>query len=53
MAGMSTWGGGMPIKFNDEIIGALGVSGAPSGIKDVECAEAALEKARELLEKET
>ena len=52
MAGMSTWGGGMPIVFNEEVVGAIGISGAPGGPKDVECAEAALEIANELLEKD-
>ena len=40
--GMSTWGGGFPIQYKGNIIGAVGVSGAPSGQADVACAEKAL-----------
>src|ERR1700754_4334713 len=36
-------GGGCPIKVNGEIIGAIGVSGAPAVQNDVDCASAALE----------
>ena len=34
--------GGVPIKSGDEVIGGLGVSGAPAGGLDLACAEAAL-----------
>jgi len=34
--------GGLPIKGDDQIIGASGVSGAPSGEKDAACANAGL-----------
>jgi uncharacterized protein GlcG (DUF336 family) len=36
--------GGVPIKFGDITIGAVGVSGAPGGDKDAACANAALAK---------
>jgi uncharacterized protein GlcG (DUF336 family) len=36
--------GGVPIKFGDVTIGAVGVSGAPGGDKDAACANAALAK---------
>jgi len=36
--------GGVVIKVDDEVIGAIGVSGAPGGDNDVVCAKAALEK---------
>jgi uncharacterized protein GlcG (DUF336 family) len=36
--------GGMPIKAGDEIIGAIGVSGAEPSAKDEACARAALAK---------
>ena len=36
--------GGVPIKVDDQIIGAIGVSGAPSGDKDAACANAGLAK---------
>ena len=36
--------GGVPIKVGDEMIGAIGVSGAPGGEKDEACANAGLAK---------
>ena len=36
--------GGLPIKVGDEVIGAVGVGGAPQGVIDVECAQAALDQ---------
>jgi uncharacterized protein GlcG (DUF336 family) len=39
---MAAWGGGFPIKVNGEVIGAIGVSGAPAVQNDVDCASAAL-----------
>jgi uncharacterized protein GlcG (DUF336 family) len=35
-------GGRMPIKAGDEIVGAIGVSGAPGSVRDEECAEAGI-----------
>ncbi|WP_044871841.1 heme-binding protein [Pseudomonas sp. LFM046] len=35
--------GGVPIKVGDEVIGAVGVAGAPGGHLDEQCAVAALE----------
>ena len=40
---MAAWGGGFPITVNGEIVGAIGVSGAPVVQNDVDCARAALE----------
>ena len=37
-------GGGVPIKVGNEVIGAVGVSGAPGGEKDEACAKAGIEK---------
>lgn len=37
-------GGGVPIKAGNEIIGAIGVSGAPGGEKDEVCANAGIAK---------
>jgi uncharacterized protein GlcG (DUF336 family) len=34
--------GGVPILARDELIGAIGVAGAPGGIHDEECADAAI-----------
>jgi uncharacterized protein GlcG (DUF336 family) len=39
---MAAWGGGFPIKVNGEVVGAIGVSGAPMVQNDVDCARAAL-----------
>lgn len=36
--------GGVPIKVDGQLIGAVSVSGAPGGEKDAACANAALEK---------
>ncbi len=41
--------GGMPIKAGDQLIGAVSVSGAPGGDKDVVCANAALAKVADKL----
>ena len=42
LARMAAWGGGFPIKVNGELVGAIGVSGAPAVQNDVDCAKAAL-----------
>src|SRR6202048_3722479 len=42
LARVAAWGGGFPIKVNGEIVGAIGVSGAPTVENDVDCARAAL-----------
>jgi uncharacterized protein GlcG (DUF336 family) len=39
---VAAWGGGFPIKVNGEVIGAIGLSGAPTVENDVDCARAAL-----------
>ena len=39
---MAAWGGGFPIKVNGEVVGAIGVRGAPAVQNDVDCASAAL-----------
>jgi uncharacterized protein GlcG (DUF336 family) len=36
--------GALPIKVGDDVIGAIGVSGAPGGDKDEACAKAGIEK---------
>jgi uncharacterized protein GlcG (DUF336 family) len=41
--------GALPIKVGDEVIGAVGVSGAPGGDKDEACAKAGIEKIADLL----
>lgn len=42
-------GGGMPVKAGNEVIGALGVGGAPGGHLDDQCAVAALESVKDQL----
>src|SRR5271167_1056121 len=42
LARVAAWGGGFPIKVDGEIVGAIGVSGAPAVQNDVDCARAAL-----------
>jgi uncharacterized protein GlcG (DUF336 family) len=42
LARIAAWGGGFPIKVNGEVVGAIGVSGAPAVQNDVDCALAAL-----------
>ena len=42
-------GGGVPIRVGNEVIGAVGVGGAPGGHLDEQCAMAGIEKVRELL----
>ena len=42
-------GGGVPIKAGNEVIGAVGVGGAPGGHLDEQCAVAGIDKVKELL----
>jgi uncharacterized protein GlcG (DUF336 family) len=42
LARVAAYGGGFPIKIDGEIVGAIGVSGAPTVQNDVDCAKAAL-----------
>jgi uncharacterized protein GlcG (DUF336 family) len=42
VARVAAWGGGFPIKVDGEIVGAIGVSGAPTVQNDIDCAKAAL-----------
>jgi uncharacterized protein GlcG (DUF336 family) len=41
--------GALPIKLGDDVIGAVGVSGAPGGDKDEACAKAGLDKVADQL----
>ncbi|WP_438463865.1 GlcG/HbpS family heme-binding protein [Marinomonas sp. PE14-40] len=36
--------GGIPLKINDQIVGGIGIGGAPGGHLDVACAEAAIKR---------
>jgi uncharacterized protein GlcG (DUF336 family) len=42
LARVAAWGGGFPIQVNGEVVGAIGVSGAPTVQNDIDCATAAL-----------
>ncbi|MDQ1461594.1 MAG: hypothetical protein QOI08_3078 [Actinomycetota bacterium] len=42
LARVAAWGGGFPIVVNGEVVGAIGVSGAPLVQNVVDCARAAL-----------
>jgi uncharacterized protein GlcG (DUF336 family) len=42
LARVAAWGGGFPIKVDGEIVGAIGLRGAPAVENDVDCARAAL-----------
>jgi uncharacterized protein GlcG (DUF336 family) len=48
--GLLLLGGGLPIKVGDEVIGAIGVSGAPGGHLDDECAEAGIARINDRLQ---
>lgn len=39
-----TLGGGLPIRVGTEVIGAIGVGGAPGGDKDEACGQAGIER---------
>lgn len=42
-------GGGVPVRVDKEVIGAVGVGGAPGGHLDEQCALAALDEVKDLL----
>jgi len=41
---ITTLAGALPIKSGNEVIGAIGVSGAPGGEKDAVCAQAGIDR---------
>ena len=43
------FGGGVVIKLGDEVLGAIGASGAPGAMLDDNCARAGLDKIRDRL----
>ena len=49
LPGFLLLGGGVPIKVGNEVIGAVGVGGAPGGHLDEQCAMAGIEKVKDLL----
>ncbi|HYF06660.1 MAG TPA: heme-binding protein [Acetobacteraceae bacterium] len=42
-------GGGLPIRAGEEVVGAIGVGGAPGGHLDDQCAEAGIQRIQERL----
>ncbi len=42
LARVAAWGGGFPIHVDGELVGAIGLSGAPTVQNDIDCARAAL-----------
>jgi len=46
---VAAWGGGFPIKVDGEVVGAIGLSGAPTVQNDVDCAMAALALVPEMI----
>ena len=49
LSGIVAAQGALPIKLGDEVIGAVGVSGAPGGDKDEACAKAGIDKVADQL----
>jgi len=47
--GLLILGGGLPIRAGDEVIGGIGIGGAPGGHLDDQCAEAGIAKIRDRL----
>ncbi len=46
---MITWAGGQPLMAGGEVIGAIGVGGAPGGDKDDACVDAGIAKIKDRL----
>ena len=42
-------GGGVPVRVGNEVIGAVGIGGAPGGHLDEQCAMSALDKVKDQL----
>lgn len=42
-------GGGVPVKVGNDVIGAVGVGGAPGGHLDEQCAVAGIDKVKDML----
>jgi uncharacterized protein GlcG (DUF336 family) len=49
MPGFLLLGGGVPVRAGNDVIGAVGVGGAPGGHLDEQCAMTALDKVKDLL----
>ena len=49
LPGFLLLGGGVPVKVGNEVIGAVGVGGAPGGHLDEQCAVAGIDKVKDSL----
>ena len=49
LPGFTTGRGALPIKIGEEVVGAVGVSGAPGGDKDEDCVKVGIEKVADQL----
>ena len=49
LTGFTTGRGALPVKVGEEVIGAIGASGAPGGEKDEACVEAGIKKVADQL----
>lgn len=49
LAGFTSGRGALPIKVGEDVVGAVGASGAPGGDKDEACVKAALDKVADQL----
>ena len=49
LTGFTTGRGALPIKIGDDVVGAVGVSGAPGGEKDEACVQTGLDKVKDQL----
>ena len=49
LPGFLLLGGGVPVRAGDEVVGAVGVGGAPGGHLDEQCAVAALDAVKDQL----
>ena len=49
LTGFTTGRGALPIKIGEDVVGAVGVSGAPGGEKDEACVQVGLDKVKDQL----
>lgn len=50
LPGFLLLGGGVPVRAGNEVVGAVGIGGAPGGHLDEQCAVAALEQVKSMLQ---
>ena len=49
LTGFTTGRGALPVKIGEDVVGAVGVSGAPGGEKDEACVQVGLDKVKDQL----